>query len=164
MTIAALGLIPLFFFQSAVPQDQPDVIHIKLVNGLTGKPIVNTEVGLEDRDGYRNISVHTNASGIATLTIKRNAEILVHNTHAYVNCADEPGGRINNQFNLSEIFSTGIVQPVTQPNTCHKTSGETTPGQLVLFVRHWKPGEDHQTELGNSNAPYAPSPHLTTSH
>jgi hypothetical protein len=118
-------------------------IHIILINGLTGLPLKVKDVGLEDRADYRDISVRSDGSGVATLRIKRDAVILTHNTHEYVNCADEVGGLIHNDYRVGEIVSTGIVQPITQPNSCTRASGFVNkPGELILFVRPWRPGEE----------------------
>ncbi len=99
------------------------------------------QVGLENRAGYRDISVRTNDSGIASLNISSDAVILVHNTDKYVNCGDEPGGLVHNDFKVSQILSTGVVQAIMQPNLCGKTSGVPRPGELILFVRPWRRGE-----------------------
>lgn len=123
-------------------QDDTALIHIRLIDGRTGFAMKVQEVGLEDRAGYRDISVRADASGVATLRINRNAIILTHNTHEYVNCGDEPGGLVHNDYKVSEIVSTGIVEPIVQPNLCTKSSGTPRPGELILFVRPWRPGEN----------------------
>jgi len=122
-------------------QNATVLIHIKVIDGRTGHPMENEEVGLENRADYREISVRTNQFGIASLKIKRDAVILVHNTEKYVNCADERGGLMHNDFRVSEILSTGIVQAIMQPNLCGNASGVPSAGQLILFVRPWRPGE-----------------------
>jgi hypothetical protein len=86
-------------------------------------------------------TVRTNQFGIASLDIRRNAVILVHNTDKYVNCADERHGLIHNDFQVSQILSTGLVQAIEQPNLCGKASGVPKPGELILFVRPWRLGE-----------------------
>ena len=117
------------------------LIHIRLIDGRTGRPLKNEPVGLENRADYREISVRTNEFGIASLNLSRDAVILLHNTNKYVNCGDERGGFVHNDFKVSEILSTGVVQAVKQPNLCAKASGVPRPGELVLFVRPWRPGE-----------------------
>ena len=109
--------------------------------GRTGQPIKDEQVGLEDRADYHEISVRTNQFGIASLNIRRDAVILVHNTDKYVNCADERHGLIHNDFEVSQILSTGVVQAIVQPNLCGKASALLKRGQLILFVRPWRPGE-----------------------
>jgi len=116
-------------------------IHIRLIDGRTGRPMKNEPVGLENGADYREISVHTDQFGIASLNISRDAVVLVHNTNSYVNCGDERGGFVHNDFKVSEILSTGVVQAITQPNLCRKASGILRPGELILFVRPWRPGE-----------------------
>jgi hypothetical protein len=127
---------------TAYAQNNTAVIHITLINGQTGLPMKVHKVALEDRSGYRDISIISNASGVATLRINRDTVILTHNMHEYVNCGDEHCGLIHNDYNVSEILSTGIVQQIVQPNLCTKTSGSAKPGDLILFVRPWQPGED----------------------
>ena len=122
-------------------QNSSVLIHIRLIDGRTGRPMKNEQVGLESGADYRDISVRTDKFGIASLNISRDAVILAHNTNRYVNCGDERGGLIHNDFKVSEILSTGIVQAITQPNLCGKTSGKPRPGELVLFVRPWRLGE-----------------------
>ena len=100
------------------------------------------KVGLEDSSGYRDISIIPDANGVATLRISRDSVILTHNTHEYVSCADEKGGLIPNDYKVSEILSKGIVEQIAQPNLCTKVSGSAQPGNLILFVRPWRPGED----------------------
>jgi hypothetical protein len=123
-------------------QDKTALIHIRLIDGRTGLPLKVKKVGLEERAGYRDISVSPDSSGLAELRINRDTIILVHNTHEYVNCADEHGGLIHNDYKVSEILSTGIVEHIRTPNRCTKTSASTKPGELTLFVRPWEPGED----------------------
>ena len=122
-------------------QNATVVIHIKLIDGRTGQSIKDEQVGLEDRADYHEISVRTNQFGIASLNIRRDAVILVHNTDKYVNCADERHGLIHNDFQVSQILSTGVVQAIEQPNLCGKASGVPKPGELILFVRPWRLGE-----------------------
>jgi hypothetical protein len=99
------------------------------------------QVGPEDGASYRELSVRTNEFGIASLNIRGDAVILTHNMDDYVNCADERGGLIPNDFKVSQIVSDGIVQPIIQPNLCGKTSGVAKRGELILFVRPWRLGE-----------------------
>ena len=122
-------------------QNATVLIHIKLIDGRTGQPIKDEQVGLENRAGYRDISVRTNEFGIASLNISRDAVILVHNTDKYVNCQDEGGGLIHNDFKVSQILSAGVVQAIVQPNLCGKASGVPRRGELILFVRPWRWGE-----------------------
>jgi hypothetical protein len=116
-------------------------IRIKLIDGLTGYPLKNSEVGLEDGTDYRKISARTNQLGVASVKIRKDAVILVHNTDQYVNCGDERGGLVHNDFRVNEILSTGIVEAIQQPNACGKVSAVLSPGQLTLFVRRWRRGE-----------------------
>jgi hypothetical protein len=126
-----------------IAQKPNTVIRIELLNGLNGEPLKLTEVGLEVFPGYREIAVQTDQNGVAAISISRDSTIFTHNTKLYVACADEPGGLVHNDFKVSEILSTGIVQPVAKPNRCSKTAGTTVPGELVLFVRPWELGEDN---------------------
>ena len=126
---------------TAHAQNPTALIHIRIIDGRTGRPMKNEQVGLESGADYRDISVRTDQFGIASLNISRDAVILVHNTNRYVNCGDERGGLIHNDFKVSEILSTGIVQAITQPNLCGKASGVPRSGELVLFVRPWRLGE-----------------------
>lgn len=138
-----LSCLALFVFGLMVSaQDDLTVIRIKLINGQTGQPMKVQIIALEDRDGYRELSVRPDASGVATLRINRNTTILTHNTHEYVSCADEHGGLIHNDYKVSDIVSRGITEFVAQPNLCTRTSGSANPGELILFVRPWRPGED----------------------
>jgi hypothetical protein len=122
-------------------EDTTVVIHIKLIDGRNGWPMKNQQVGLEDRADYHEIVLRTDGDGIASLKIRKDAVILTHNTNEYVNCADERGGLIHNDYRVSEIVDSGVVEEIVQPNQCGKASGVATPGELLLFVRPWKPGE-----------------------
>ena len=122
-------------------QNPTVLIRIRLIDGRTGRPMKNEQVGLENRADYREMSVRTDKFGIASLNISRDAVILVHNTDGYVNCGDERGGLVHNDFKVSEILSTGVVEAITQPNHCGKASGVPKPGELVIFVRPWEPRE-----------------------
>ena len=126
---------------TAHAQNPTVLIHIRLIDGRTGRPMKNEQVGLESGADYRDISVRTDQFGIASLNISRNATILVHNTNRYVNCGDERGGLVHNDFKVSEILSTGVIQAIIQPNLCEKASGVSRPGELILFVRPWRLGE-----------------------
>ena len=121
-------------------QNPTVLIHIKLIDGRTGRPMKNEQVGLTQKmkpigkfPEYRDISVRTDKFGIASLNISRDAVILLQNTDRYVHCGDERGGIINNDFKVSEILSTGVVEAITQPNRCGKASGVPKPGELVLL-------------------------------
>jgi hypothetical protein len=131
----------LFFILAATAQEGKVTIRIKLIDGRTGHPMKNYRVGLEDRADYRDISIPTNEFGAASLSISRDAVILTHNTDEYVNCGDEQGGLVHNDFKVSQILSHGLVQPILQPNLCRKTRGVAKPGELILFVRPWRFGE-----------------------
>lgn len=122
-------------------QNPTVLIHIRLIDGRTGRPMKNEQIGLENRADYREISLRTDQLGIASLNISRDAVVLVHNTNRYVNCGDERGGLVHNDFKVSEILSIGVVQAIMQPNLCGKASGVPKPGELILFVRPWRPGE-----------------------
>ena len=53
--------LTLFLVVSIVQaQNATVVIHIKLIDGRTGQPIKDEQVGLEDRADYHEISVRTN--------------------------------------------------------------------------------------------------------
>jgi hypothetical protein len=116
-------------------------VRIKLINGRTGDPIKNEEIGLEDGADYHDISVRTNHVGVASLQIRKDGVIVVYNTDHYVNCADERGGLVHNDFKVDKILSRGIAQAIPQPNLCRKVSALPSPGELILFVRPWRPGE-----------------------
>jgi hypothetical protein len=134
----------LFGVSIVIAQQQPHkIIHVKLLNGLNGNPLKLTKVGLEVSPGYRELAVQTDENGVAAVTILENSTIYTHNTKLYVACADETGGLIHNDFKVSEILSTGMVQPVAMPNRCSKTTSTPVPGELVFFVRPWELDEDN---------------------
>ena len=122
-------------------QDATITVRIKLIDGRTGHPIKNEKIGLEDRTDYHDISVRTNDLGVASLQIRKDAVILVHNTDQYVNCADERGGLVHNDFKVEKILESGIAQAIPQPNICDKVSAVPSRGELILFVRPWRLGE-----------------------
>ena len=122
-------------------QDATVTVRIKLIDGRTGQPVKNQKIGLEDGTDYHDISVRTNDLGVASLHIRRNTVILVHNTDQYVNCADERGGLVHNDFKVEKILASGIAQAIPQPNICGKVSAVPSRGELILFVRPWRPGE-----------------------
>jgi hypothetical protein len=86
------------------------VIHIKLIDGRNGEPMKDKQVGLEDGADYHEIALRTDGDGIASLKISRDAVILTHNTKEYVDCADERGGLIHNDYRVSEIVDSGVVR------------------------------------------------------
>ena len=139
------SLLSLMFFAAALcvhAQDDTVSIRIKLIDGRTGLPMKVQKIAIEDRAGYRDISVRPDSSGEATLRASRDTTILTHNTHEYVNCGDEHGGLVHNDYSVRKIVSTGVVEPVAQPNLCTQTSGAAKPGELILFVRPWRIGEE----------------------
>jgi len=142
MNCRLICLALLSFSLMVQAQDNTVLIHIRLIDGRTGLPIRVKEVGLEDRAGYRDISVRQDSSAFAELKISRDTIILTHNTHEYVNCADERGGLIPNSYRISEVVANGIVEPIVPPNRRTKTSSSAKPGELILFVRPWEPGEE----------------------
>jgi hypothetical protein len=141
MKSCRLCLTLLLLVLTAEAQQKTALIHIKLINGRTGKPMKNQAVGLEDGADYHEISARTNELGVASINATRDAVILIHNMEEYVNCADERGGFVHNDFKVSQILSSGVAQPIIQPNLCGKTHGIAKPGDLILFVRPWEPGE-----------------------
>jgi hypothetical protein len=141
MFFACFGFL-LLCIPPAVSQEPPVEIHIKLINGTNGKPMKNTVVGLEGSPGYHEIPAQTNDVGIATVTVPKDSKILTHNTKKYVACVDEVGGLIHNDFEVSQILSTGIVEPVAKPNRCGMATSVRIPGELVHFVRPWRFLED----------------------
>jgi hypothetical protein len=129
---------------STAMSQQPTVqIRIKLINGLNGNPWKLTEVGLEVSPDYRELIGQTDENGVATISVQRDSTIFTHNTKRYVACADEAGGLVHNDFKVSQIISTGIVQPVAKPNRCSVITGVPIPGELVIFVRPWAFLEDN---------------------
>lgn len=126
------GLTLSFLALMSQAQNATVVIHIKLIDGRTGQPMKNQQVGLEDRADYHEIALRTNELGVASLKISKDAVILVHNTKDYVNCGDERGGLVHNDFKVSQIVGTGVVQQIFPPNRCGKASGVPKPGELVL--------------------------------
>jgi hypothetical protein len=96
------------------------VVHIKLVDGRNGEPMKNEQIGLEDRSDYHEIALRTDNKGIASLTIRRDAVILMHNTKQYVNCADERGGLIHNDYKVSEIVKLGVVEESFSPTSVER--------------------------------------------
>ena len=121
-------------------QDATVTVRIKLIDGRTGQSVKNQKIGLEDRTDH-DISVRTNDLGVASAQIRRDTMILVHNTDQYVNCADERGGLVHNDFKVEKILATGIAQAIPQPNICGKVSAVPSRGELILFVRPWRLGE-----------------------
>jgi hypothetical protein len=126
----------------AISQEPTAEIRIKLINGMNGKPMKDTEVGLEGSPDYHELSVRTSETGIATVRLQKDSVIYAHNTEKYVACVDEAHGLVHNDFKVGQILSTGIVQSVAKPNRCRMTTSVLMPGELVLFVRPWKFLED----------------------
>jgi hypothetical protein len=124
---------------STARSQAPNVeLRIKLINDLNGSPWKLTQVGLEGSPDYHELRIRTDEHGVATLRIQKKSTIFTHNTKQYVACADEPGGLVHNDFGVTQILSTGIVQPVSKPNRCRITSSIATPGELVIFVGPWE--------------------------
>jgi hypothetical protein len=130
MNCRLIGLMFLSVSWMVQAQDNTVLVHIRLIDGRTGLPMKVKKVSLEDRAGYRDISVNPNASGVAELRMSQDTIILAHNTHEYVNCGDEHGGLVHNDYKVSEILSTGIAEQIPLPNRCTKTSSSAKPGEL----------------------------------
>lgn len=129
--------LPFFAFLLSA-QDSSVTIRIRLVDGRTGNVVRSEKIGLQDGSDYRDISVRTNLQGVAFLKTRRDAVILVHNTDRYVNCEDEHGGLMHNDFRVARIVASGIAQAIPQPNLCGKVSATASQGELILFVRPWR--------------------------
>jgi len=69
MNCRLICLALLSFSLMVQAQDNTVLIHIRLIDGRTGLPIRVKEVGLEDRAGYRDISVRQDSSALAELKI-----------------------------------------------------------------------------------------------
>jgi hypothetical protein len=122
-------------------EDVSVTVRIKLIDGRTGRPVRNEKISLQDRSDYHDRSVRTNDLGVASLQIRKDAVILTHNTDHHVSCADERGGLVQNDFSVEKILADGIAQAILQPNLCGKVSAVPSRGELILFVRPWRPGE-----------------------
>ena len=139
MSCRLLCLMFLSFSFVVQAKDDMALVHIRLIDGRSGLSMKVKRVGLEDRAGYRDISVSPDASGWAVLRISRDTVILTHNTHEYVNCGDEHGGLVHNDYNVSEIMSAGIVEQIVPPNRCHQDlkfckAGRANPLRATLGV------------------------------
>jgi hypothetical protein len=137
--ISLICMVSFLAFVSTALSQQPTVaIHIRLINGLNGNPWKHTKVGMEGpRPIYLDLSAQTDGNGVATIQVQKDWTIYTHNTDRYVACADEGGGFVHNDFKVSQILSTGIVQSVRSPNLCRMTTRVPVPGELVIFVRPW---------------------------
>lgn len=135
LCLYVLGAVP------AHGQSPTPVVHIKMVDGRTGQPIRDAELSIENASGHRVFVTRTSDRGIASLQVAKNEILLVHNTDKYVSCADETGGFVHNDYHVSEITTTGIVQLIKQPNLCTKAVGAREKNVLLLFFRPWRLGE-----------------------
>ena len=85
-------------------------VRLKPIDGRTGRPVKNEKIGLKDRTDYHDVSVRTTDLGVASLQIRKDAVILVHNTDQYVNCRRMRWTRaqcFQSRKNTCEWYSSG---------------------------------------------------------
>ena len=115
-------------------------IHIRLLNGKTGQPIVEKEIFLE-RNKTRLMShaeeheIKTDAAGIAEATVAKTGDILNPIVVDYKSCT--PRTKHDNDTEKSERFPIAqiLTNGVVAQNTCGKTTQSPQPGELTLYFR-----------------------------
>jgi 5-hydroxyisourate hydrolase-like protein (transthyretin family) len=133
-----LCTLAILFF-SVAQTTSAETLRIQILNGKTGKPVVNEGVSLFRAERYGDLAGNrsvaqftTDANGIITTS-----EIApdVHDFYVAVSwhrhCTKND--KVNNiAFSLQDVFTKGVVSE----NTCKpKLERSATPGTLILFVR-----------------------------
>ena len=110
---------------------QETTIHVRLIDGQTGKPVTNkfvfvvTDVDLEGGELPR-----TDATGATVATLNKSTKILmVHDTSNY-RC-DVTKQDAYASYSIEEILAHGIASP----NLCGKVHTNPTKGELLIYVR-----------------------------
>jgi hypothetical protein len=116
------------------------VIHIRIVNGKTGKPITHTFLNLWNvvdgkNDKKEATELLVDSTGTIAFTMNRNDSLSVipgNNFDCRRDKGGYPGGLpLGINYSADEIMKSGV----TGTNLCGKTSISANPGELVLFER-----------------------------
>jgi hypothetical protein len=122
-----------------LPATAQVVLNIRVLDGHTGKPVVNVGVFAVVRPGphFPSKEPVTDAHGLITVSATPGAQVQAI-VNQYPTCRviakrDRVYGPILDS--VDEIEQTGVVQR----NHCSKHTAQPTPGELTLFVRplHW---------------------------
>lgn len=115
-------------------------IHIRLLNGKTGKPIADKEIFLERSKTHlmshaEDHDIKTDATGLAEATVDRAGDIQNPIVIDYRSCTPRirhaGDAEKAQRFPVAQILSTGLVAQ----NHCGKTTQPATPGELTLYFR-----------------------------
>ncbi len=128
------------FLGSTLATARAQQIHLRIINGHSGKPVVNATVITLITPGPAHPVANlptTDANGLTTLSVpvdgRVSAVVTSYPTCRHVAKVDRTRSPIS--FSISQVESSGIVEM----NNCSKQIAPPTPGELTLFVRplHW---------------------------
>jgi hypothetical protein len=135
-----------------VPAQTP-TIHIRLVDGRTGKNLSGMNLQLVDYHTDRNGGKHSDLNGRMTVTASVDGDSYVASPDAHgilvfggmgnggdwIPCTRQklydPTTRTygnDNLYPVTDITASGLVAK----NTCSKITAAAKPGELIIFLRH----------------------------
>lgn len=124
---------------SLSPQHDTVEIHIRLLDGKTGKPVAGKEIFFDRKarllSHREEKEVLTDADGVASAVIPATGTLLDPVVVDYVLCTKAtpvPNGKGKAvQIAIAPILSTGFIAA----NRCGHVDRSPAPGELVLYVR-----------------------------
>jgi hypothetical protein len=106
---------------------QSQLIHIKVINAQTGRPVTDEKLNVALRvDQIGSVAMGTDKNGIIDVNIGK-ATIIRILANMYADC--RPRGELYTNYLIATILNTGI----TTGNLCSDANPKPHPGQLTLF-------------------------------
>jgi len=131
--LTQLALLCALLIVPCVSHAQTAEIHIRIINGKTGRPIKNETLRVWTTRNHIDADLWpTDATGSVLLKVDGNAQIaLDENLNA--SCRTLPANQQASQFlySVAEILNKGIATE----NTCGNVRVPAKPGELILFER-----------------------------
>jgi hypothetical protein len=125
--LARSALLLLVAAMPGMAQTQSPLLHIKVINAQTGRPVTDEKLNVALReDQIGSVAMGTDKNGIIDVNIGK-ATIIRILSNMYGDC--RPRGELYTNYPIATILSTGI----TTGNLCSAANPKPHPGQLILF-------------------------------
>jgi hypothetical protein len=143
--LARGALLLLVAAMPGMARTQSPLVHIKVVNAQTGRPVTDERLNVALRvDQIGSVAMGTDKNGIIDVNIGK-ATIIRILANMYADC--RPRGELYTNYLIDTILKTGI----TTGNLCSGANPKPHPGQLILF-------EIPKTYIPSYPAPPLPPP------
>jgi hypothetical protein len=131
--LTQLALLCALLIAPCASHAQTAEIHIRIINGKTGRPIKNETLRVWTTRNHVDADLWpTDANGSVLLKVDGATQIAV-DANQYASCRTLPANQQASQFlySVAEILNKGIATD----NTCGPVRVAARPGELILFER-----------------------------